>query len=101
MGRKKILQKFYRCFKCLKKGHKSNYCRANITCKKCSGSHNLALCDGGKAAGKIGGSAASPMHVGNAGELVAMQTAQALVRGESESRVRVLFDSGSNKSFVT
>ncbi len=41
------------------------------------------------------------MHVWNAGEFIAMQTAQALVREESESRVRVLFDSGNNKSFVT
>ena len=32
---------------------------------------------------------------------MAMQTAQALVREQSECRVRVLFDSGSNKSFVT
>ena len=41
------------------------------------------------------------MHVGKSGSHVAMQTAQALVRGQSECRVRVLFDSGSNKSFVT
>ena len=47
------------------------------------------------------GSVASPMHVGESGSHMAMQTAQALVRGQSECRVHVLFDSGSNKSFVT
>ena len=34
----------------------------------------------------------SPMHVGLAGEHVALQTAQALVQGGSECRVRMLFD---------
>ena len=47
------------------------------------------------------GAVASPMHVRESGGHVAMQTAQALVLGQSECRVRVLFDSGSNKSFVT
>ena len=47
----------------------------------------------------VGGSVVSPMHVGLAGEHVALQTAQALVQGGSECRVRVLFDAGSQKSF--
>ena len=32
---------------------------------------------------------------------IALQTAQALVKGQNNNRIRVLFDSGSHKSFVT
>ena len=32
---------------------------------------------------------------------IALQTAQALIKGNIQGRVRVLFDSGSHKSFVT
>ena len=99
--RKNSLRKYSRCFKCLGKGHRVNTCSINVSCEKCGGSHNPALCEGGKGSGGNVGSVASPMHVGESGGRVAMQTAQALVRGQNECRVRVLFDSGSNKSFVT
>ena len=32
---------------------------------------------------------------------IALQTAQALIKGSRQGRVRVLFDSGSHRSFVT
>ena len=32
---------------------------------------------------------------------IALQTAQALIKGGTQGRVRVLFDSGSHRSFVT
>ena len=40
------------------------------------------------------------MHVGT-GSLVALQTARGILRGEREARVRVPFDAGSHRSFVT
>ena len=40
------------------------------------------------------------LHVGTKCR-VALQTAQGILKGESAKRVRVLFDSGSQKSFVT
>ena len=40
------------------------------------------------------------MHVGT-GSLVALQTARGILRREREARVRVLFDTGSHRSFVT
>lgn len=40
------------------------------------------------------------MHVGT-GNSVALQTAQAQIVGKGTSRVRVLYDSASHKSFVT
>ena len=49
----------------------------------------------------FGVSAASPMHTGEAGRSVAIQTAQAMARGQGECGVCVFFDLGSNKSFVT
>ena len=32
---------------------------------------------------------------------IALQTAQALIKGERQGRIRVLFDSGSHRSFIT
>ena len=104
--RKNKLKRYSRCFKCLKKGHRFSDCYASIKCESCnSENHHSALCEGTeeeKGPNKgVGGSVVSPMHVGLAGEHVALQTAQALVQGGSECRVRVLFDAGSQKSFVT
>ena len=43
----------------------------------------------------------SSLHVGTGGR-VALQTARAVIRGEGEAyRVRVLFDAGSHRSFIT
>ena len=98
--RKNSLRKYSRCFNCLKKNHRFRSCKVNVTCSLCGGSHNAALCEGGAGPSPIGASAASPMRVGEQESCVAMQTAQALVRGQGECRARVFFDSGSNKSFV-
>ncbi len=44
---KKSLGKYSRCLKCLGKGHRANTCTINVHCKRCGGSHNPVLCDGG------------------------------------------------------
>ena len=109
--RKDILYKFARCFKCLRKGHRVRECKSFELCNNCGQNHHISLCDSppkpvtnafevGPVANPISASPSS-LHVGTGGR-VALQTACAVVSGEGEPRkVRVLFDAGSHRSFVT
>lgn len=99
--RKNIARKFSRCFKCLRKGHRIVECKTNITCSKCKGDHHEALCSNLDGCVTQGAEKPSSLHV-STGSRVALQTAQAQISGEGKNRViRVLFDSGSHRSFVT
>lgn len=81
----------------------------NVVCGKCKGKHHSAICNNPQ--GNLGssetqgtqvsgGPVGNSMHIGT-GNSVALQTAQAQVVGKGTSRVRVLYDSASHKSFVT
>ena len=118
--RKSIVLRFARCFKCMKKGHRDRECRVNVLCNNCGqAGHHISLCEGkimqslpsvtefqilpdGQDANPIvTSSSSSSYHVGTGGR-VALQTARAVIRGEGEPhRVRVLFDAGSHRSFIT
>ena len=111
--RKKLLLKFGRCFRCLRKGHLAKDCsnRKEVVCKYCSGKHHSALCIASQGNVETSETQQVPgnvepvgignsMHVGT-GNSVALQTAQAQIVGKGSSRVRVLFDTASHKSFVT
>ncbi len=116
--RKSILSKYARCFKCLKKGHRVRECNAPISCTRCGqDGHHISLCvrsdkQLNPSVGEFqvsperkdaNPSAISPstLHVG-AGGRVALQTARAVIRGDGDPyRVRVLFDAGSHRSFIT
>ncbi|CAB3994038.1 TNF receptor-associated factor 3 [Paramuricea clavata] len=100
--RKQILRKYGRCFICLKRGHISSNCLNTSKCSACSKRHHSSICDS-HANGSITADVVHSTHscVGSANR-VALQTAQALVMGGKENvRVRVMFDSGSQRSFVT
>ena len=109
--RKKLLSKFGRCSNCLRKGHLAKNCsdHKKVTCKYCKGKHHSVLCSASQEkvepletqripvnVEQVGNS----MHVGT-GNCVALQTAQAQIAGKGTSRIRVLFDTASHKSFVT
>ena len=119
--RRNIIKKFGRCFICLKKGHKAIDCRSRVLCKICNGRHHISLCVKSKVLPVSQGhrSEAAPSSP-KAPEITegstnvascsnyqgrmssaALQTAQAIVNGNDKVRVRVLFDSGSQKTFVT
>ena len=118
-GRKErleLLRKFNRCFKCINKGHLARECRARHSCNACGGSHHISICEKGLGENKDDKKGekerqekkdedGDDVHVGNLHVgtkcRVALQTAQGILKGESAKRVRVLFDSGSQKSFVT
>ncbi|CAB3977651.1 E3 ubiquitin- ligase DZIP3 [Paramuricea clavata] len=100
--RKQILRKYGRCFICLKRGHISSDCLNTSKCSACSKRHHSSICES-HANGSITADVVHSTHscVGSANR-VALQTAQALVMGGKENvRVRVMFDSGSQRSFVT
>ena len=117
-GRKErvaLLRRFNRCYKCINKGHLSRDCRVRNNCSACGGLHHVSICERGRCVKKEGNEyeesrgaeeretvnvSPSNLHVGTKSR-VALQTAQGILKGERTKRVRVLFDSGSQKSFVT
>ena len=105
--RKKLLIKFGICFYCINKGHRARDCKVVVKCKNCRGSHNTWLCDTNLQQ-PSGGNSDQPSTVNTPSSLlvgtesrITLQTAQALITGNVQGRVRVLFDSGSHKTFVT
>ena len=84
--RKKLLIKFGRCFKCINKGHRARDCKASVQCENCKGSHNTCLCELGSQQTPAGDSG-QPLVNSPSSLLVetesriALQTAQALLRG--------------------
>ena len=81
-----------RCFLCLAKGHGLKECTKNA-CRNCNEKHHVSLCKGNE----------STELVVNARASTLLQTAS--VKASSEHKkacnVRVIFDLGSNDSFIT
>ena len=77
-----------------------------VKCKICEGPHNACLCDAKsqQSSGEVGGqpteSSLTGILVGTESR-IALQITQGLIKGSAHGRVRVLFDSGSNKTFLT
>ena len=113
--RKKIIFKQGRCLLCLKRGHRGYECRSKVYCSVCSGRHHLSICDNNillrevsardsTAPLSVGSQANATSCVGNVeyGGRAVLQTALAIVREEDRTvKARVLFYSGSHKTFVT
>ena len=120
--RKNILKRQFRCFICLNGNHRSFECKSKVRCKGCKGRHNVAICTNrstsvvtpnpsavpasedfrqANAALKLNPNAAAYVGSACSGGKVALQTPVANVNGMKDDRVRVLFDSGSHRSFVT
>ncbi|XP_028412500.1 uncharacterized protein LOC114535337 [Dendronephthya gigantea] len=102
-------------------GHRASSCKVENKCSVCDGAHHVALCEmSPKSEGKHDEipkpndecknvpnntnvhvtTPNSNLHAGT-GSLVALQTARGVLRGERVVKVRVLFDAGSHRSFVT
>ena len=115
--RKELLRKYSRCFNCLRKGHLARNCNVKVKCSVCKGEHHTSLCDQEKVpegkpkvpevAGEEGKVSATlvvtPKEnvINKCGSKVALQTALAMLVGRKSGRVRVLLDSGSQRTFVT
>lgn len=109
--RKKILMETKRCFNCLKIGHQAQVCSSSSKCYICQKKHNTAICNQ-----RRGGDEEKPEKrpekesekavtaTSNERKDVLLQTANTYAFGEDRSKkvaVNVLFDSGSQKSYVT
>ena len=121
--RKNILAKYGKCFNCLRTGHRSFTCRSKSVCRNCKNKHHVALCnqtqvfrdkaqaldykEPKEASSVLLNPAAAPFVGQNSAsdanlrQRVALQTAIARVNGVMGKNVRVLFDSGSQRTFVT
>ena len=108
---KNIARKYCRCFLCLFKGHRASNCSVKAKCKNCNSSHHIALCEASLKDDKTHAGKKTEtdneskqvdtnVHVGT-GSLVALQTARGVLRSHRKVKVRVLFDGGSHRSFVT
>ena len=108
--RKSILQAAKRCFRCLRIGHVSKDCSFNRKCFHCNGNHNSALCNKEEQEPKRE-SMQEPrpdrsMTMSNVKEKTdaLLQTATTYAYGEDKSKkvtVNILFDGGSQKSFIS
>ena len=118
-SRQAILVKQKRCFLCLKQGHAVQNCRSKNKCYTCNKRHHSSICFGKSkdSETKNGNEQKTPQQTqqqqqeapletqsnyASAGGTVLLQTAQATVRGtENSGQFRLLFDSGSQLSYVT
>ncbi|XP_068757291.1 uncharacterized protein [Montipora capricornis] len=114
---KEILKKKGRCFVCLRRGHVSNCCPSEYKCKKCFGRYHISVCSGGfqlpqnatqgnaieqPNVTQPGPGAMATLHVGGKNSVL-LQTATANVsipRSGKTVQARLLFDSGSQRSYI-
>ena len=112
-SRKEILRKYSRCFICLQKGHLASDCTLKYICKRCHvKGHNIAICAGKNEHQGSKDKQASPEplssettagHTNNTDKGILLQTAKATifdVPGNNSATCRVLFDSGSQRTYV-
>ena len=116
--RRSILIESKRCFKCLMPGHHLNECKYPRGCRNCGGRHHQSICF--RSRGPIqnetsneesSGLASTTTQLTNATAnnvkakgSVLLQTATAIATNEDRSKsvtVRILFDNGSQRSYVT
>ena len=71
--RKQLLIKFGRCFSCIRKGHLSKDCRANLTCKFCKGKHHSSICSA-QSPGEGGAPESEPSNVESVGNSMHIET---------------------------
>ena len=110
--RKKILGESGRCFTCLRKGHQARSCTNLRKCRHCSGNHHQSICSRNKTpenSETITTENDPPKETKTTTtaarlckETVLLQTARAFAKNGARSiPVRVLFDTGSQRSYIT
>ena len=105
-----ILRRQRRCFNCLKMYHFTRTCHAKMRCSICCGKHHVSICkpqSGDTIKETRESNVDQTTHVGAAHSTqsrtsILLPSATVIVQGRSGSRqARVLFDTGSQRTFVT
>ena len=103
-----ILREKGRCFLCFKTGHVASFCPTGKRCFNCNRKHHIALCNANALHRNSSNNRvqSSAVNVAVDRDLsVLLQTAKATVlnacNDNLSANVRVLFDSGSSKTFVS
>ena len=120
-SRKKSLRATGRCYNCLRKNHLSRDCRSSSRCRYCQGRHHTSICER-ESQSKESPSLATPTKLdpeatafspsvttnalcSTQAKTILMQTARAIVYNPLKPKVtvevRLLFDSGSQRSYMT
>ena len=113
LERKNILKQTGKCFICLRAGHRAIHCTSGRNCRQCNNKHHQSICD--KTLKDVSmdqktksqeeicqTTSASTTSKGKT--QVLLQTARAIASKNGESKgipVRILLDSGSQRSYVT
>ena len=115
-ARMEVLKKEGRCFVCLRKGHMASSCFSKYRCNVCKGKHHISLCNADNKSENSGTkqqeTQSEPVQAKETTNLfteskrsILLQTAQGEVfnidNKDHKIIVIVVFDSGSQRSYVT
>ena len=120
-ARKKILLSSGRCFCCLRRSHLAKECPSAGRCRNCRGKHHTSICERGTRPKENPSSAAASADLNPEapafslnttstlcsapGRAILLQTARTVIRNPSNPKLaieaRLLFDSGSQRSYLT
>ena len=100
-----------RCFICLRTQHQAKDCELRKKCRFCHGRHHQSLCERAQPVDELPPKDNSVMetssntcNISKVDQLVLLQTARALASNDGTGRevmARVLFDTGSQRSYIT
>lgn len=94
------------CLKCLRFGHRAKVCKVFIRCHVCSKPHTELFCPEIVKRKEIENKTNSPEVIHSAiansqcSREVALMTLELVIKGKKSKKVRALFDSGSQKSYI-
>ena len=118
-SRKKILASSKRCFNCLRKGHNNSQCMSEKNCRHCKKRHHQSICDqvhtkvnvsmtdesaSSETSSTTTSATTTTINANVQPKTVLLQTARAVAlndKGKISTPVRILFDTGSQRSYVT
>ena len=110
-NRKRILLKASQCFNCLKQNHKCRDCPSTKVCRHCHKKYHQSICEQFMLKGSSNSGAerspdentatANTTNTVKDRRTILLQTARVMVFSEQPVPVRVLFDSGSQMSYIT
>ena len=111
-SRKQILRKAGKCFNCLKRHHTCRECRSSMRCSNCRGKHHPGICHKSsdhsttqEEIPSMTSSSTSKSMYTDVNTPILLQTARAVVLNPDNTNqcmtVRILFDGGSQRSYIT